>query len=150
MKIKFSQIVSRLCGIGLSLLGFSMAACDEDGGGEIPCMYGSPFGEFEVKGMVTTDDGAGLPDAVIDLKVLEGSGESYVYCRDTTDMAGTYKFSVSTVPYREVRIVCKPAGDEFEADSVDINLKYEGGDGGWYAGTAREEVNFRLKRKTGE
>lgn len=111
MKIKISQIVSRLCGIGLSLLGFSMAACDEDGGGEIPCMYGSPFGEFEVKGMVTTDDGAGLPDAVIDLKVLEGSGESYVYCRDTTDMAGTYKFSVSTVPYREVRIVCKPAGD---------------------------------------
>lgn len=42
----------------LTLLGFSLAACDKIGADE----YGAPYVEYEIKGKVVNDKGTAIPD----------------------------------------------------------------------------------------
>lgn len=133
------KLVSRIGAVLLALLGF--AACE----GEV--MYGTPTGSFEIKGKVTTEDGAPVDEAVIVVAPLEG-GNACDVAKAESDASGNYLITGTGWPDRQKKVVCTPAVDYLEPDSTVIQLKYGGKDtDDWYQGHADATVNFKLKYK---
>lgn len=143
IQIRVSSLISRLCAFGMAILGFSLSSCEN----EVPDMYGTPTGTFEVKGDVETEDGADVEGARVVVKEVNyETGSGYEIADTFTDVDGDYAIEDSYFPLDKVRVCCYPP-EGLEADSVDVDLKYKGGDGGWNWGTAKAEVDFRLKKK---
>ena len=88
MKVKFLHWYNALAATLLSLLGFS--SCGEIGGGDEPCLYGSPTSSFHAKGNVTAEDGT--PIKGIKAVVVEDYGHDGAYRIDSayTDSKGDY------------------------------------------------------------
>lgn len=146
IQIRVSTLISRLCAFGMAILGFSLASCDSDKGDE-PSMYGTPTGTFEVKGDVETEDGADVKGARVVVKEVNYETNRGQEIGDAiTDADGDYVIEDSYFPISKVRVCCYPP-EGLEADSVDVDLKYKGGDGNWNYGTAKAEVDFRLRKK---
>lgn len=142
--------IMRSCLAGIvSLLGFT--SCLQDDDNEPAVMYGTPGGTFEVKGSVT--DPADRPaEADVILRILTKDGYAYTYPGDTvrTDAEGRYEISRSTAPYNRFRVVCHPKDASLEADSLEVEARYENGSGAWNMGTAKVIADFRLKDKQEE
>ena len=146
IQIRVSTLISRLCAFGMAILGFSLASCDSDNGDE-PLMYGTPTGTFEVKGDVETEDGADVEGARVVVKeVGVDAGSLDEVGAATTDADGDYSIRAYTFPASKLRVCCYPP-EGLEADSVDIDVDYKDGDGAWDWGTAKAEVDFKLKKK---
>lgn len=138
-------IASVLSGI-LVLLGFS-ACSDNDDDNNIQCMYGTPTGHYEIKGSVTDKNDTPVEDATIILRSISKDGISTLYPGIKTDSEGKYSLLASGWPTSKIRVVCHPKGDTLEADSTEIEVKLEGGTGMWNQGTAKADVDFKLKDK---
>ena len=147
MKFKFHPftLITSICSAALALLGFT--GCDEAGGGGGLAMYGTPYGTFEIKGKVTSEDGSGVKDAKILVTDPHIDSNRFAITSTTTEANGEYKTEDSDYFPRDVKVVCHPEGDTLEADSTVVNLKYKGGKGGWDKGHADATVNFTLKKK---
>lgn len=150
ISIKAGNIIhSMLAGV-ISLLGFT--ACDDpedpdDGGGMI-CMYGTPTGYYEIKGSVIAETGTPVENARVILRHINEHNIN-TYYGDTvfTNSDGLYKMTTGGWPDENIRVVCQPQNDALEADSVDLTVEFKDGQGAWDSGTARETVNFKLKKK---
>ena len=86
----------------LAIIGFS---CGENG--EIPCEYGSPHANFQIKGKVTDMKGEPIPDLQVR---INPSGESHPQGwlhTDTlqTDTNGDFIFSKTDFPFMEYRLI---------------------------------------------
>lgn len=155
LNLKFSSILSRLCALVIGLLGFGCSS-EEDA----PLMYGSPTGHFEIKGEVTDEEGAPIPD--VEVSAIPSSKNypivdmDYIYllARDTTDNKGTYTLANRDRYYTDIKVIAKPLNGNFEPDSAYVELKYVKEDGMkdnfWYHGSATVDLNFKLKRKSEE
>ncbi len=140
IRMKAATMAARLCGIGLTILGLS--ACDDN-----KCMYGPPYGSFEVKGEVTEEDGVPVEGAEIQVKTFK-YGSPDIVIKDQTEADGKYRVRETQVDIQQIRVVCTPPKDSgLDSDSTEINLTFKGGDGEWYYGEATETVNFSLKKK---
>lgn len=140
IQMRAATMAARLCGIGLTILGLS--ACDDN-----KCMYGTPYGSFEVKGEVTEEDGVPVEGAEIQVKTFN-NGDPGVILKEQTEANGRYRIQETHSYTNQVRVVCTPPEDSgLAADSTDIDLVFKGGDDEWFYGNATETINFSLKKK---
>lgn len=137
----FSSAIGQVCAVILGLLGFS---CSDEEATEYLCMYGTPYGTFEAKGSVTDEEGKPVENAEIRFTRVDTPSGVYSYKTGTTNAGGVYDVS-GTSYSSKIKVVCVPPG-ELEADSVIVDLKYSGGDGGWDMGTATFTADFKLKK----
>ena len=135
LRVKWCAMLSTLLG----LLGF--AAC---GGKEVdePCLYGQPYANFKVEGAVLNEDGKAV-------------NEVKVYVRDhygdttKTDQDGKFVLNTNHIfPEKSYWVMTEDPSGIYQADSVEIEPKFEGGDHDWYSGSYSTTHNFTLKTKT--
>lgn len=151
IQIRVSSLMSRVCAFIMGALGVTSCVGSESDDPMI-CMYGTPTGQFEIKGKVTSEAGdEPVSDAVVVLKTVE-EGVYFPITPDVeTDSQGEYLLEGSCIPVAKVRVVCTPTAESgLAADSVDVTLKYVN-DGGseseWYHGKAESTINFKLQAK---
>lgn len=139
---KMMAIVSHLCVAVLALLGFS---CSDSNG--YLCMYGTPSGDFEAKGLVTNEEGSPVEDAEVRVTYPEISSDKYSFASVKTNSGGDYALKGESTGIKEVKVVCVPPGD-LEPDSVIVTLNYDKkGSDGWYIGKASFTADFKLKKQ---
>lgn len=160
ISFRLSSFWASICATILSLLGFSCSS-DEDSS---LLMYGTPTGTFEIKGVVYTEKGSKpVSDAIIKVMNVPATdpyipGEDvtdreFTYFRAVTDKEGRYSATEGLSPLSIVRVVCVPRNNDLQSDTVLIRLEYvkDGNESNsWNVGTAKAEVNFRLKEKPAE
>ena len=61
-KIRVSSFLAKACSVGLALLGFT--SCGDE---NVPLMYGSPTGQYQVNGMVTDVDNRPLENVEVEV-----------------------------------------------------------------------------------
>lgn len=142
---KTSSLLSKLCAACLAVLGYSCSSS------EAPDMYGTPVGDFEIKGAVTTEDDEAVENAEIRVTPAGTPSGLYTLSSTQTDKKGNYQVE-ERFWGSELKVVCIPHNLNIEADSVIVRLDYKH-DGiheekdAWYEGFAQETVNFKLKNK---
>ncbi len=111
---------------------------------EGPCLYGQPYAKFKVEGAVFNEEGL----------VVEGVK---IYVRDNygdttkTDQDGKFEFkSDDIMPFNDLWVIAEDPSGVYEADSVQVDAKFEGGDRDWYYGSYSTTQNFTLKKKPAE
>lgn len=132
----------------LVLLGYT--SCNSsDGSDETPLEYGSPYAKYEIKGKVVDKESqAGVEGARVIVKPLLDS-EPVSYYNDTvyTDKDGGYSYQKEMGAYSDFRVVCEDPSDTYKADSTQVKMSPEGGEG-WYLGSDSETVDFGLEKKS--
>lgn len=145
-KARWLRLGNRLLSGVLLLLGFD--SCDSVGiGGDIPCEYGMPYVNFELKGKVTDTRQQPLTHSRV---ILKGVGQGYPRPFDTiqADASGSYQWKEEHMPIIEkMRVVCEDPTGTHLTDSTDITIAPKGEKKGWCVGSDTQEVNFQLKEK---
>lgn len=146
IKIGVSGLLSRLCAIGMTILGFS---CSHSSGSEpddILLMYGSPTGSWEIDGNVTETTGKPVVKAEIRVSHPDiPSSESRLSTE--TNENGNYEFKEGGI-FEKLKVVCLPNDPALEPDSTVVELKYhkdKGDKNTWSKGKAQATVDFKLK-----
>lgn len=143
---KFSSIISRLCIIALSIIGYNSCNSGE-------CMYGTPTGSFEIKGEVSNEDGFPVKEAIIRVTKPESNSDNWSVARTITNIDGTYNASGECIPRRELKVVCIPTDNTYEPDSINVPVTYKYDKkhkkDAWYEGHASVNVDFKLKQISG-
>lgn len=139
---RVNTLINGLLAGALGLLGFASCGEDED----TPCMYGTPTGVYQIKGTVTDETDKPVDNATVIMRRIRDKEVLASLTTAITKANGEYSFRISDFPMEKIRLVCRPQSSGLEADSVDIEVHFDGkGDGPWMVGTARETVNFKLK-----
>ena len=133
----------------LAIIGFS---CGENG--EIPCEYGSPHANFQIKGKVTDMIGEPIPGLQVR---INPSGESHPQGwlhTDTlrTDTNGDFVFSKTDFPFMEYRLIIEDVDWDknkaiYASDTTTVTFDsndFSGGEG-WSLGSASKEIQIQLK-----
>lgn len=141
IKTHHSTLLTCICAALMSLLGFSCTSPED-----VPDMYGTPTGDFEIKGAVTDEEGVEIPDA--EIRVTHPDTSSGIFSLETTSTNedGHYIAKGKAYADTELKVVCIPSDPGLEPDSVIVKMKYKDKDGPWYVGHAEEEVDFKLKK----
>lgn len=143
--------MSRICASVLAVLGFG---CSSDGPDDpYICMYGTPYGSFEIKGKVTTEDGTAVANAAVRITGSETPSGVYSFAETTTDKTGDYtaKGTISG-GWKKWKVVCIPEDKSLDADSVIVDMEFirESSDDFWNHGHADATVDLTLKNKKTE
>ncbi len=149
MKINFSAMLSRLCAVGLTVLGFGCSSDEPGDDGGMICMYGTPTGSWEVHGSVKTQKGDAVPDATIRVTLPEYDSDPNSMETAPTDAEGAYSVEGHSL-IGKLKVVCVPDDPALDADSTEVVLKYKkdkNDKNSWYRGHADATVNFKLKPK---
>ncbi|MDE5870013.1 MAG: radical SAM-associated putative lipoprotein, partial [Muribaculaceae bacterium] len=113
------------------------------------CMYGTPTGDFEIKGMVTSEDDQAVPDATV--RVTKPDMPSGTYSIETTKTDKDGKYTLKGVDFpTDMKVVCIPDNPMLEADSTIVELDYKKDPkdkNTWNRGHAEATVDFRLKKR---
>ena len=134
----------------LALLGFS--SCDQIS----TDMYGTPHSKFTIKGKVTNESNAPIPQ----IQIRSPYGENIPHT-DTlyTDSKGEFNYSFNgflrgdNIPLLLTDIDGEQNGGSYASDSVSVSFKdaeMTGNDGEWYLGEATKEITIVLKEKKEE
>lgn len=146
IKLHFSSILTAICSVLLSLLGFSCSSSKEEP--DYPLMYGMPTGYFQIKGAVTDEEGSEISNA--EIRVTYPDAPSGIYrCGETkTDSKGNYEIKGHEF-LPEMKVVCIPENIDLQPDSIIVELKYKDSDkhDSWDKGHAEATVDFSLKSK---
>ena len=144
-KVKYSlnSLLAKIYAGCLVLLGFGCESSSE------PCMYGTPTGDFEIKGMVTSEDDQAVPDATV--RVTKPDMPSGIYSIETTKTDKDGKYTLKGVDFpTDMKVVCIPDNPMLEADSTIVELDYKKDPkdkNTWNRGHAEATVDFRLKKR---
>ena len=140
-----SSFSAWLCALGMSMLGYG---CDSFSG---ECMYGTPNGDYEIKGSVTTEDGKPVDNATIKVTGPQTPSGEYSYSTTTTNQEGAYE-TAGNYFADDMKVVCIPSDPTLEPDSTIVKMKYEEQSNkkhdSWYVGLAKSIVDFKLKKKS--
>lgn len=133
----------------LTLLGFSLAACDKGG----TCEYGTPYADYEIKGKVV--DNQGYPIANIQIEISDSIPESGWMQKDTlyTDSDGKFQWKRGDFPGSTFQLISRDIdeednGGQFVTKTSFVsfrNANFKGG-GTWYEGAASLETEITLDR----
>lgn len=141
----FSSLKARICAAAIALIGFG---CESDGGKDLPAMYGTPYGNYKIKGSVTNQDGSPVTGASIRVTEEDIPSGKYTYSNTTTNNEGEYQTDGKAYTSK-LKVVCIPDNPALDADSTIVPVKYvpDGKGDGWSEGSAEATVNFTLKKK---
>lgn len=145
---RISTLLSRLCATGLAVLGFGCTS-DTPDNPEI-CMYGTPIGSFEIKGIVTDENNNPVANAEVRVTGPETPSGISSMATSNTDAKGTYNaIGAGIPPYGKLKVVCLPGESVLDADSTSVEVKYvkdKHDKNEWSSGKAEATVNFKLKK----
>ncbi len=134
--VKWCAMISALLGA----LGFAATGCGNYGAD----LYGEPYATFKIDGAVLNEEGKAVEGAKVYVKNHYGDTTK-------TDRNGKYLFDAKNfAPYREFWVMAEDPSGVYEADSLILMPKYEGGDGDWYSGSYSTTYDFTLKKKPTE
>lgn len=154
---KFLSLTAYICGAIITLLGFS--GCNKDDGGDEPnlgpCMYGTPYATFEVKGMVTDENDQPVADAVVRVSdsedtITEENSDWVFFAKGVSDQNGYYCITGREFERpKAIRIECLPDDPNLEPQTLIVDVKYDNPDDndGWHWGHASLTVDFKLKSR---
>lgn len=148
IRTRISTFISSLCASLLAVLGFGCSSNTDE-----PCMYGTPYSSFEIKGKVTTEDGDPVANATVRITQPEFPSGIYAFSKAITGENGVYTAEGSTFQLGEkCKVVCIPEDSSLDADSIIVDLKFiREHEDTWYIGHASAIADFTLKKKkTGE
>lgn len=146
--------MKKIFGFLLGLLGF--AGCESESetirGG---VMYGTPYVEFEVKGIVTDDCHNTLEN--VEVK-MAGPYFFDKWKSQITNQNGQYEFPPQRLDISDslyVKLVASDCHDEYQNDTAIVtfmigDFSHKKKEETWYSGTAEKTVNFTLKKKDGK
>lgn len=130
--------ITSICTALLSLLGFGCSSEE--------LMYGTPIGDFELKGVVTDEAGKEVHNA--EIRVTYPTEPSGICCLDktTSDFKGNYEIKGYEF-LTNLKVVCIPESTDLQPDSVIVKMDYKDADkhNSWDYGHAKATVNFTLK-----
>lgn len=146
MRINITAAISRLCALCMGILGFGCSS-DPD---EPLVMYGTPTGDWEIKGTVTDEAGKAVSGASIIAAWPDYDSSLYPLAATETDTGGAYVVEEDgKVIITTLKIVCIPNDPTLSADSTVVELNYikdkKQHDNFWYVGSAEATVDFVLK-----
>lgn len=146
MRVNIPAIISRLCALCMGLLGFGCSSLNN----EPEDMYGTPTGEWEIKGMVTDEAGKTVPDANIKVALPDEDSNRFSITTVETDDGGNYVVRDKEYgPYSCLKVVCIPEDPNLSSDSTIVKLKYvkdkDSKSNFWFIGKAEATVDFVLK-----
>lgn len=148
LKSKLSSVISRMCTAAIALLGYNCSS------GDIPDMYGTPNGSFEVKGAVTNEEDAPISDAEIRVCPTKVDSSKWSIAVTETNNDGSYIVEDKDYFMDSIKVVCVPRDNEYLPDSIKLPLKYvkdkDHKKDSWYIGHAELTVDFKLKKGKGE
>ncbi len=147
----FMGVVSRICAVLLAVLGFGCSS-DKPDEPEILYMYGTPIGEFEIKGHVMSEDGKVVEKATMRATDSQFPSGIYSYATAYTDSEGNYTVVGTGFP-EKMKVVCIPEDNRLEPDSVEVELKFirdKDDENIWYMGKSTATVDFNLKKRAEE
>ena len=119
----------------LGVLGFSVFTWNC----EWKELYGCPYARYKFNGNVKSQDGKNLEQIQVNVKQY--------YQTFTTDSEGNYNMDFEATMGNDITIYCTDPKDVYLPDSAKFTVKYQGGDGDWFQGTAEKTVDFVLKKK---
>ncbi|WFE85448.1 radical SAM-associated putative lipoprotein [Parabacteroides chongii] len=131
----------------LSLLGFSLAACDKIGTVE----YGCPHADYTIKGKVVNNQGDPIPD--IQIEIRDSIPESAWAHSDTvySDSNGEFLWKKGDFPGMTYQLISKDIDEEENGGKFATNNSYVSfrnadfkGGGTWYEGAATMETKITL------
>lgn len=152
---RITTIINSLLSAVLAMLGFS--ACSDSEGEEIPDMYGTPYGHFQISGEVKDEDSKAVEGAMVISRQFkytdfcaDKDANNYYLSQgcDTayTDRKGRYDLKAySYLAGNEVEVVVEDHSGQYEDAFRLVELNYPDGNF-WNHGTAKAEVNFTLKK----
>ena len=111
--------------------------------------YGMPYATYELKGkVVDKETKEAIKDARVIVRPMATTDPHYI---DTLRMEadGTYRAQYEGVSFDSFRLVCDDPEGTYKADSTDIEMEPQGGEG-WFMGSDSREVNFELEKKPQE
>lgn len=150
MDLKFSTILSQVCAAILGFMGFGCSSEAPDIP-DVPVMYGTPTGTFEIKGKVTDENNGVVADAVVRVTFPDVDSNLYYIDECATDISGNYIISGREIPLEQYKVVCLPNTPDLKPDSVFVNMKYELNDNdeifNWYVGHADVIADFKLNKQ---
>ncbi len=139
---QISIFLTSVCSAILSFLGFSSCTNNE-------VMYGMPTGTFEIKGVVTSEEGNAVENAEIRVTPPDAPSGVYSLQTTTTNLDGQYITKGQSYAEQRLKVVCIPSNPKLEADSVIVKMNYNKDKADtWYVGYAEEVVDFKLKEKS--
>lgn len=135
----------------LSMLGFT--SCDK----ESEDMYGTPYTEFEISGLVTDEDGNPLDKirvmarttlAYFNGQAICGNGLSDVCDTAYTDVNGHYKLENNKVygSWPSTILNAEDPDGVYDHSYESVDLKYTGKHHDGYLGKAKATADFVLKK----
>jgi len=150
MKVRINRWYNALVTALLSMLGISSCGGES---GEAACEYGTPYVDYQVKGIVT--DEAGTPIKGIRVSVPYAGGESEAGLSTETDASGQYVLQEFTSYHNDCIVFEDIDGDanggQFLSETVDIEemskVQLEKGGEGWYGGKYEVTANMKLQKK---
>lgn len=161
MNKKINKLFNAVTASLLSMLGFS--ACGNSGGGDEPCLYGTPISGYHFKGTVTDEQGTPIKGIKVVTQMNQGDVTRRIDST-YTDTNGGYqtvdKDFYTTLDYATKNKLVSVSfedvdgennGGEFEtakSEGDDITVKQiEKGDGSWYIGKYELTADKKLKKK---
>lgn len=132
----------------LSLIGYSCSDSEIDD--NLICMYGTPYGTFELKGKVLDNQKHPIPNVQI---LIRDSVPSRGWIKSDTiysDNNGEIHWKLKDFPGYTYQLIASDIDDDkngghFASDTSFINtsqLRYVGGDGAWNEGTATADISI--------
>ena len=147
IRTRVSTLLSGFCSSVLAVLGFGCSSGNE------PCMYGTPYSTFEVKGKVTTEAGDPVANAIVRITGPDIPSGICSFSETNTGKTGEYiaKGSI-TFGCNKLKVVCIPEEKGLDADSITVDTDFtpDHSDNSWYLGHADANADLKLKNKAGE
>lgn len=156
LKLKFFKSFNSLIALLISLLGFS-TACSRDEAR----MYGSPMYGYSINGNVNSSvDNHSIQDIKMEMYLIPeigGQPQEQLCGSARSDLTGRYRLNDYNNFFRSnhaylVRFTDVDGALNGEYQPLDTtvifqDVKFTGGDGEWYMGTAEKELYIKLKPK---
>ena len=155
LTMKWCAMISALLG----MLGFAACGSKDDDNNvatpnpnpddgehyiESPCLYGQPYAQFKVEGAVFNEEGLAVEG--VKVYVRDNYGDT-----TKTDQDGKFVFDSSDImPFNDLWVIAEDPSGVYEADSVQVDAKFEGGNRDWYVGSYSTTQDFTLKKKPAE
>lgn len=157
MKARFYHWYNALLSTLLTILGFGSCTNvgEDEYGSPVICEYGTPWANYEVKGVVTDETGAPVSGIKTSIKEAYKMDDGmYTAGKDSTltNAKGQYQLNSEGRSYEKLMVedVDGEANGEYQSDTLDIEydkaVQIEKGEG-WYRGKFEVTTNVRLKKK---
>lgn len=158
MKVRFYHWYNALLSTLLTILGFGSCTNvgEDEYGSPVICEYGTPWANYEVKGVVTDEAGAPIPGIKTSIKELyKWDGITNTVGRDSTLTDGKGNFLLNGMGKSYEKLIIEDtdgkANGEYQSDTLDIDydkaVQIGEGDNHWYQGLFQIIQNVKLRKK---